>query len=116
MKMELSEALKKFGTDGFEDARAGELSENVEELPTQKGCLWGGWPEAVEILTVDNVDSDADNVYADFTVCFDEVWGTGCSNVPLSAPRQITCQVTISKECGRSSVEALEDADEPDEI
>lgn len=82
----LPKSLLHWRKDDFEEIFLDELQENEAELPLEKMCNEGGWPDSDSLeLNIKSITEQDDKVIIKVRCFFDEVIPTGCADIQNSS-------------------------------
>lgn len=83
--LELRRSFKALGTSDFEDVLIDELHQIADELPLDRMCAEGGWPDDDTLaLSVARIRREDSKVCVTVKCAFDEVLPTGCADITRS--------------------------------
>jgi len=109
--IDLPESLIHWGKNDFEEIFLNELQENEAELPLEKMCYEGGWPDNDSLeLSIKSIEKKEDKVIIEVSCCFDEVIPTGCADIKISSSGNGIVKVVLMPNENRAYLYDYDDA------
>jgi hypothetical protein len=107
--MRFERALLAFGTDAFGATLRKELDEHVKELPLEKACENGGYPDDRDTnIAIGEIEADVKEIRARVTITFTENYKSGCGDNIVPYPRVMDCHLAIDRSTGQVGVKVVE--------
>jgi hypothetical protein len=114
--MRLRKSLKAVGTDDLEEILQEELYDHTDDLPIEDVMENGGWPESSSFdITVSDISDDAEFVYANVAVYFDEEHASTCADITFTSSYFVKLNLRLDKESGEADFDCEESANVTDD-
>ena len=109
--IDLPESLIHWGKNDFEKIFLNELQENEAELPLDKMCYEGGFPDNDSLkLSIESITEQEDKVIIKVRCFFNEVISTGCADIKISGSGNGIVKVVLMPNKNRAYLYDYDDA------
>jgi hypothetical protein len=108
--MYVSENLLTLDKDDLENQLQMDLEGELDELPLEDACEYGGFPDpvSVSVYDVERVFADEEELAATFSVSFTECRNTGCGDCVVEHQHNMDCRMTIDRKTCEATIQSIE--------